>query len=35
MLDAEASAIAGVMFACVLVFMQLGFRSALFDSALS
>ncbi len=28
-----ASAIAGVMFACVLVFMQLGFRSALFDSA--
>lgn len=27
------SAIAGVMFACVLVFMQLGFRSALFDSA--
>jgi putative ABC transport system permease protein len=26
-------AIAGVMFACVLVFMQLGFRSALFDSA--
>ncbi|MGE0416654.1 MAG: ABC transporter permease DevC [Acetobacteraceae bacterium] len=29
------SAIAGVMFACVLVFMQLGFRSALFDSATS
>ncbi len=28
-----ASAIAGVMFACVLVFMQLGFRSALFESA--
>jgi putative ABC transport system permease protein len=28
-----ASAIAGVLFACVLVFMQLGFRSALFDSA--
>ena len=28
-----ASATAGVMFACVLVFMQLGFRSALFDSA--
>ncbi|MGG5812555.1 ABC transporter permease DevC [Falsiroseomonas sp. CW058] len=28
-----ASAIAGVMFACVLVFMQLGFRAALFDSA--
>jgi putative ABC transport system permease protein len=28
-----ASAIAGVMFACVLVFMQLGFRGALFDSA--
>jgi putative ABC transport system permease protein len=28
-----ASAIAGVMFACMLVFMQLGFRSALFDSA--
>ena len=28
-----ASALAGVMFACVLVFMQLGFRSALFDSA--
>ena len=27
------SAIAGVMFACVLVFMQLGFRGALFDSA--
>ena len=27
------SAIAGVMFACVLVFMQLGFRSALFASA--
>ena len=27
------SAIAGVTFACVLVFMQLGFRSALFDSA--
>jgi putative ABC transport system permease protein len=27
------SANAGVMFACVLVFMQLGFRSALFDSA--
>lgn len=27
------SAIAGVMFACVLVFMQLGFRSALFESA--
>ena len=27
------SAIAGVMFASVLVFMQLGFRSALFDSA--
>ena len=27
------TAIAGVMFACVLVFMQLGFRSALFDSA--
>jgi putative ABC transport system permease protein len=28
-----ASAIAGVLFACVLVFMQLGFRSALFESA--
>ncbi len=28
-----ASAIAGVMFAAVLVFMQLGFRSALFESA--
>ncbi len=28
-----ATAIAGVMFACVLVFMQLGFRAALFDSA--
>jgi putative ABC transport system permease protein len=28
-----AAAIAGVMFAAVLVFMQLGFRSALFDSA--
>ena len=28
-----ASATAGVMFACVLVFMQLGFRAALFDSA--
>ncbi len=28
-----ASAIAGVMFASVLVFMQLGFRAALFDSA--
>ena len=28
-----ATAIAGVMFAAVLVFMQLGFRSALFDSA--
>jgi putative ABC transport system permease protein len=28
-----ASAIAGVMFACVLVFMQLGFRAALFESA--
>ena len=27
------SALAGVMFACVLVFMQLGFRAALFDSA--
>lgn len=27
------AAIAGVMFACVLVFMQLGFRSSLFDSA--
>lgn len=27
------AAMAGVMFACVLVFMQLGFRSALFDSA--
>lgn len=27
------SAIAGVMFACVLVFMQFGFRAALFDSA--
>ena len=27
------TAIAGVMFACVLVFMQLGFRSALFESA--
>jgi putative ABC transport system permease protein len=27
------TAIAGVMFACVLVFMQLGFRAALFDSA--
>ena len=27
------SAIAGVTFACVLVFMQLGFRGALFDSA--
>lgn len=27
------SAIAGVLFACVLVFMQLGFRAALFDSA--
>ena len=30
-----ATAIAGVMFACVLVFMQLGFRAALFDSATS
>lgn len=30
-----ASALAGVMFACVLVFMQLGFRAALFDSATS
>ncbi|MCQ4159716.1 ABC transporter permease DevC [Roseomonas sp. GC11] len=30
-----ASAIAGVMFACVLVFMQLGFRAALFESATS
>lgn len=29
------SALAGVMFACVLVFMQLGFRAALFDSATS
>ncbi len=29
------SAIAGVMFACVLVFMQLGFRAALFESATS
>jgi putative ABC transport system permease protein len=28
-----ASAIAGVLFACVLVFMQLGFRGALFESA--
>ncbi|WP_237216768.1 ABC transporter permease DevC [Falsiroseomonas oryziterrae] len=28
-----ASAIAGVLFACVLVFMQLGFRNALFESA--
>jgi putative ABC transport system permease protein len=28
-----ALAIAGVMFACVLVFMQLGFRAALFESA--
>ena len=28
-----ASAVAGVMFAAVLVFMQLGFRAALFDSA--
>jgi putative ABC transport system permease protein len=28
-----ASAIAGVLFACVLVFMQLGFRAALFESA--
>ncbi|MDB5414699.1 MAG: lipid transporter [Rubritepida sp.] len=28
-----AAAMAGVMFACVLVFMQLGFRGALFDSA--
>jgi putative ABC transport system permease protein len=28
-----ASAIAGVMFACMLVFMQLGFRAALFESA--
>ncbi|MEO5373524.1 MAG: ABC transporter permease DevC [Alphaproteobacteria bacterium] len=27
------SAIAGVLFACILVFMQLGFRTALFDSA--
>jgi putative ABC transport system permease protein len=27
------AAMAGVMFACVLVFMQLGFRGALFDSA--
>ncbi len=27
------TAIAGVMFACLLVFMQLGFRAALFDSA--
>lgn len=27
------AAVAGVMFACVLVFMQLGFRGALFDSA--
>lgn len=36
-LQAEKSrllaAMAGVMFACVLVFMQLGFRGALFDSA--
>ncbi|MCZ8149487.1 MAG: ABC transporter permease, partial [Roseomonas sp.] len=30
-----ASAIAGVLFACVLVFMQLGFRGALFESATS
>ncbi|MDQ1077688.1 hypothetical protein [Pseudoroseomonas cervicalis] len=30
-----ATAIAGVLFACVLVFMQLGFRAALFDSATS
>jgi len=30
-----ASAVAGVMFACVLVFMQLGFRGALFESATS
>lgn len=29
------SALAGVMFACVLVFMQLGFRAALFESATS
>lgn len=28
-----ASAVAGVMFACMLVFMQLGFRAALFESA--
>lgn len=28
-----ATAMAGVMFACVLVFMQLGFKGALFDSA--
>ena len=28
-----ASAIAGVLFACILVFMQLGFRGALFESA--
>ncbi len=28
-----ASAVAGVLFACVLVFMQLGFRGALFESA--
>jgi putative ABC transport system permease protein len=28
-----ATAIAGVMFACLLVFMQLGFKGALFDSA--
>ena len=27
------TAIAGVMFACVLVLMQLGFRAALFDTA--
>ncbi|WP_245870422.1 ABC transporter permease DevC [Teichococcus rhizosphaerae] len=29
------AAMAGVMFACVLVFMQIGFRAALFDSATS
>ena len=28
-----ASATAGVMFACLLVFMQLGFRAALFETA--
>lgn len=30
-----AAAISGVMFACVLVFMQLGFKDSLYDSAIS